>query len=114
MKLAMVQMLVEPGCKKSNLARAEQRIAEAAARGAEVVLLPEAMPLGWTHPSALTEADAIPAVGSCSRLCAAAKRFAIFLCCGLIERSGDSIFNAAVLIDPSGGVIVHHRKIYEL
>ena len=54
MKLALLQMLVEPGRKEANLARAEQRIAEAAARGADIVLLPEAMPIGWTHPTART------------------------------------------------------------
>jgi predicted amidohydrolase len=114
MKLAVVQMLVEPGQKLSNLARAEQRIAEAAGRGAEVVLLPEAMPLGWTHPSALTDADVIPGGESCARLKQAATEHGVFVCSGLVERCESKTFNAAVLIDPAGRVILHHRKIHEL
>ena len=114
MKLALVQMLVEPGRKESNLARAEARIAEAASRGSEMVLSPEAMPLGWTHPSARTEADAIPDGESCVRLCRAAKTHKVFVCAGIIERAGGKVFNAAVLINPAGEVIIHHRKIYEL
>ena len=114
MKLAMAQMLVEPGRKEANLLRAEQRIAEAAAQGAEVVVLPEATPLGWTHPSARTEADAVPEGESCSRLRRAAKAHGVYVCAGIIERGGNRVFNAAVLINPSGAIVLHHRKIHEL
>ena len=51
-KLALVQMYVEPGNLQKNLSNAEKLIAEAAAGGADFVLLPEVMDLGWTHPSA--------------------------------------------------------------
>ena len=114
MKLAIVQMLVEPGRKEANLDRAEQRIADAATKGAQVILLPEAMPLGWTHPSARTEADAIPGGESCLRLRQAARSHNVFICAGVIERAADHIFNAAVLINPAGDVILQHRKIHEL
>src|SRR5204862_7435842 len=59
--LAMIQMRVEGGQKQSNLEHARELIWRAAGQGAQVVLLPEAMPLGWTHSSARKEADAIPA-----------------------------------------------------
>ena len=36
------------------------------------------------------------------------------MCAGLIERHGSRVYNAAVLIDPSGEVILHHRKLNEL
>jgi len=107
-------MLVEPGNKQGNLSRAEQWIAKAAGQGADAILLPEATPLGWTHPSALTEADEIPAGESCARLSHAAREHQIFVCAGLIEQAGPKIFNAAVLIDRAGDVIIHHRKIHEL
>lgn len=110
----MAQMFVEPGEKQANLERAESWIAEAGGRGAEVVVLPEALSLGWTHPSARTEADEIPNGESCSRLRAAARRHRIFVCAGFLERAGEKIFNAAVLVDSSGEVILHHRKIHEL
>jgi predicted amidohydrolase len=114
MKIALGQMLVEPGEKQSNLARAEQRIAEAAARGADIVVLPEALTLGWTHPSARTMADEIPNGESCARLRAAAREHRLFVCAGILERAGERIFNAAVLIDPGGELLLHHRKIHEL
>lgn len=58
--LALAQMLVTPGDVAGNLARAEQRIASAAAQGADIVLLPEALDCGWAHPSARELAGAIP------------------------------------------------------
>jgi predicted amidohydrolase len=112
MKLTLAQMLVEPGQKSANLLRAERHIAEA--RGTDAVILPEALTLGWTHPSAREHADEIPDGESCTRLRVAARRQQVYVCAGLIERTADKIFNAAVLIDPRGEVIAHHRKIYEL
>lgn len=113
-KLALIQMLVEGGAKAQNLERAEARIGEAAALGASIVLLPEALDLGWTHPSARTEAEAIPDGEPCRRLQATAQRHGVFVCAGLTERSGDRLFNAAVLFDPQGEILLHHRKIHEL
>jgi predicted amidohydrolase len=53
-KLALLQMRTEPGDRNRNLAHAEELISTAAAKGAKCILLPEAMNLGWTHPSART------------------------------------------------------------
>jgi len=65
--LAMAQMLVEGGKPDANLARAERMIANAAAKGAQVVVLPECMNLGWTHPSTRELAQPIPGA-HCERL----------------------------------------------
>ena len=72
-KLALVQMLVEGGRKEANLRRAIERIQEAAASGAQVMILPEAMTLGWTHSSAKRDAEEIPGGDCCLRLREAAR-----------------------------------------
>jgi predicted amidohydrolase len=113
-KLALIQMKVRPGQKPENLRHAVELIAKAVAAGASVVVLPEAMPLGWTDPSAKTDADEIPAGCSCSTLRAAARQMKVYVCSGLVERCGNRVFNAAVLINPRGEVILHHRKVHEL
>jgi len=112
--LAMAQMRVDGGQKRANLDSAVRCVSEAANADAEVVLLPETLSLGWTHPSARTEADAIPDGESCKALRDSAKDHRVFICAGLVERAGDRVFNSAVLIDPAGEVILHHRKINEL
>jgi predicted amidohydrolase len=114
MKLALAQMLVEPGQPDRNLDRAEQRIADASGQGADLVLLPECLDLGWTHPSARERATAIPDGETCRRFIAAARTHRVFVCAGLVERAADRLYNAAVLIDPEGTLRLHHRKIHEL
>jgi predicted amidohydrolase len=59
-KLAAIQMRVEGGQKQTNLARAAQLVQSTANGCAKVVVLPEAMTLGWTHPACFAEADEIP------------------------------------------------------
>ncbi len=113
-KLALVQMAVTPGARAANLQRATGWIAHASATGARVVLLPEALDLGWTHPAARAEAEAIPDGTTCAQLCAAARAYRVYVCAGLVERAGETIYNAAVLISPAGEVLLHHRKLNEL
>ena len=113
-KLALVQMRVEGGRRASNVRRAVERIETAAVHGAQVVVLPEAMNLGWTHSSAETEADEIPDGFSCSKLREAARQNKVYVCAGLVEWAGRHVFNSAVLIGPQSEVILHHRKLNEL
>jgi predicted amidohydrolase len=107
-------MLVEGGEKERNLARAEARIATAARAGAACVLLPETLDLGWTHPSSRKDAEAIPGGEPCRRLCSAAREHGVCVCAGLTERAGEEVYNSAVLIGPSGNVLLLHRKLNEL
>ncbi|MCC7334816.1 MAG: carbon-nitrogen hydrolase family protein [Pirellulaceae bacterium] len=113
-KIALVQMLVTGGAKQENLRRAELAIAEAAGQGAQLVLLPETLDLGWTHPSAKEQAEAIPGGEPYERLSAAAKQHGVFVCAGLTERERMQVFNSAVLIDDSGQLLLKHHKLNEL
>ena len=113
-KLALIQMRVEGGAKAANLGRAVAHLASAAASGAQVALLPETLSLGWTHRSALTDADEVPDGETCRALRDAARQHGIYVCAGLVERAGAVRYNAAVLIDARGSVLLHHRKIHEL
>ena len=113
-KLAMAQMEVDAGKLDANLDRAEKRIAEAAANKAKIIVLPEVMDLGWTDSSAKTMAYEIPGGKTCRRLRDAAIKNNIYVCAGIVERDKDKTYNAAVIIDPSGKVILAHRKINEL
>ena len=119
-QLALAQMRVVLGDRAGNLGRAVARIAEAATRGADVVLLPEALDLGWAHPAALARAEPIPGGPGCELLRHAAADHRIFVCAGLSERvagagaGGTKVFNSAVLFGPGGELLLHHRKINEL
>ncbi len=113
-RLAMAQMLVEGGEKQKNLDRAVKRIEEAAKNKAGLILLPEAMDLGWTHSAAKTEAGTIPGGEAFETLTKAAKKNNIYVCAGIIEKDGSRTFNSAVLINRKGELVLKHRKINEL
>ena len=110
-KLALVQMKVEGGNRETNLVRAREKIKSAADQGADIVLLPEAMDLGWAHPSALTDAAAIPGGETCQMLMASAMDNQVYICSGLVEKAGDQVYNSALFLSPSGEILMHHRKI---
>ncbi|NQT27169.1 carbon-nitrogen hydrolase family protein [candidate division KSB1 bacterium] len=113
-KLAIIQMTVVGGDRDINLTHASKRIAEAATNGAQIILLPEAMDLGWTDPSALTDAEPIPNGKTSKFLVQMAMQHHIYICSGLIEKDENTVYNSAVLINPAGEIILHHRKINEL
>jgi predicted amidohydrolase len=113
-KLALVQMTVVDGDRDANLQHAKEKIEEAVANKADVILLPEAMDLGWTDPSALTEAQPIPEGQTSQFLIGLAKKHNVFICSGLIEKDGDKVYNSAIIVDPSGKIVLTHRKINEL
>ena len=112
-QLAMAQMLVEGGQVEANLQRAAGMIREAGTRGCKVVVLPECLDWGWMHPAAQRLAQPIPGAYS-DILGQAAGEAGVFVAAGLTERSGNRLYNAAVLISPEGEILLKHRKINEL
>ena len=112
-RVGMAQMRVEPGDAAANLGRAARMVGDAADQGCDVVVLPECLDLGWTHASARTEAVGIPGPTTAA-LAKAAAQHGIMVAAGIVERDGDRLYNAAVLISPAGELLSHHRKINEL
>lgn len=112
--LALCQMKIIGGDRSANLDHASDMIREAKKNGANFILLPEAMDLGWTDPSALTQAEPVPNGITCTHLRDLARSEQVYICSGLIEKDEDKVYNSAVIIDPSGEVILLHRKINEL
>ncbi|MCX6623892.1 MAG: carbon-nitrogen hydrolase family protein, partial [Acidobacteria bacterium] len=113
LKIGMGQTAVRWGDADANLERAAGMIAQAASASCTFVVLPECLDLGWTHPEARQFACPIPGERS-NRLAQAAKENAIWVVAGLTERDGDSVYNAAVLLDDQGELRAKHRKINEL
>lgn len=113
-RLALVQLHLLPASRARNLQRALACIGEAARGGADIVVLPEALPLGWMDATTATLADAVPDGPTCLAFRDAARRHGVYVCTGVVERDGDEVFNAAVLIDGAGNVVLRHRKLHEL
>ena len=112
-RVGMGQMLVEGAAPAANLERALRMIRDAGAQSCDVVVLPECLDTGWTHPTARELAEPIPGPHS-EALADAAREAGIHVVAGITERDGDRIYNAAVLISPAGDILLKHRKINEL
>jgi predicted amidohydrolase len=112
--LALIQMHVVGGQKRDNVARAQSLIGQARENGADLALLPETMDLGWTDKSSLSDAEPVPGGMPYAALAKAASTYGIFVCAGLTESDGASVFNSAVLIDRNGKLLAKHRKLNEL
>ena len=108
--VGMAQMLVEGGALDANMARAGEMIDQAADEGCAICVLPEALDVGWTHPSAADLAEPIPGP-TCDRLTEAAVNAGIYVVAGITERAAGRIYNASVLISPTGDLLLRHRKI---
>jgi len=108
--LGMGQLLVEGGHIDENLARAARMIERAAESRCSIVVLPECLDVGWTHPTARKLAAPIPGRQS-QALCVAARKAGIHVVAGITERDRERIYNTAILVSPGGEILLKHRKI---
>jgi N-carbamoylputrescine amidase len=109
-KVAMCQIFSLDGDRAGNFARIENAVREAKDAGAEIACFPEAVILGWVNPDAHKRAFPIPGADS-DRLCGLASKYDVHLCVGLAEKDGRKLYDAAVLIDNAGQILLKHRKI---
>ena len=110
MHLGIGQLLVEGGEPERNFERAARMVSKAAAKGCDILLLPETIDFAWTHPSSLTESHSIPGPFS-DFFCEQARENKLYICVGLTEKTPHGNYNSALLIDDQGRIILQHRKI---
>ena len=109
--VALLQLAVTID-KDVNIAKARLQIAEAAATGAQLVVLPEV----WNSPYATVAfpeyAEAIPGGPSTEMLTAAANEHGIWIVGGSIPEvdSTGKIFNSCPIVSPDGTIVAVHRK----
>jgi len=109
--LVVIRLTTDHG---ANLEAALDGLARAARAHARLALLPEAaftglannddpehdLPLGQPIPGRFTD-----------RLSSAARHHSMYIATGLLERDADHLYDAAVLVDPSGEILLHYRRI---
>ncbi len=102
--------LAEP---ERNLEACLAKLEEAAAAGAELLVLPECAIPGYMFESAeeaLPFAEEVPGPSS-ELLERESRRLGMHVVCGLLERDGDTLRNAAVLVGPDG-LVGTYRKTH--
>jgi nitrilase len=128
-RVAVVQAGSIPFDTAATLACAEHWIAEAAAAGAKLVLFPEALiggypkgedfgaRVGWRTPEgralfARYHECAIDVPGPVTeRLAECARKHALWIACGAIERSAGTLYCSVLFFSPDGELAGRHRKV---
>ena len=113
-KVACLQTHPRVGDKASNVAASLASIERAAALGARLIVLPELANSGYvftTRAEAFALAEEVPNGPTCQAWMTAATRLGVTLVAGIAERQGDALYNAAVVIGPTG-YIGTFRKVH--
>jgi len=117
MRVAAVQFKANKGDKVRSLARLAH-LAEAAAAGSDLVVLPEMAATGYLFPSreAIAPVTEVAASGETfAALAPVARTHGAWLVAGFAERDRGRYFNSALVIDPAGELRFVYRKtlLYE-
>ena len=115
LSLGLVQMAMRPD-KASNVAKARAAIADAARRGAQVVVLPELFASPYfcqtQDPDLFELAEAVPGPTS-EAIAAAAKEHRVAVVTPLFERRAAGIYhNSLVVYGPDGAALGMYRKMH--
>lgn len=112
-RIAGVQMDVRFADPGSNVTHVVEQIATTAGNGARLTVFPECVVSGYCFDSksaAWEAAETIPGPAT-DRVAEACQRHDTHVVFGMLERSGDDLFNTAVLVGPDG-VIARYRKAH--
>ncbi|KAG6626973.1 hypothetical protein CIPAW_15G090400 [Carya illinoinensis] len=114
-KIGLCQISVTPD-KERNIVHARKAIEEAAAKGAQLVLLPEIWNSPYSNECFPVYAEDIDAGGDASpsttMLSEVSRRLKITIVGGSIpERSGDRIYNTCCVFGTDGKLKAKHRKL---
>lgn len=111
LKISLVQLAFEFGNVDENFRRAAPQIAEASARGTDLVLLPELWASGFDLPNWAQYATALND-GSFARLGNLACGHHITLGSSLLELDRGCIYNTFALFGADGSLLGSYRKIH--
>jgi predicted amidohydrolase len=112
-RVAVAQLDPALGEPERNLETCLNRLEEAREAGADLLVLPECAIPGYMFDSAdeaMPFAEEIPGP-STAALETACRRLGVHAVCGLLERDGDLLRNAAVLVGPEG-LVGSYRKTH--
>ena len=109
--VALAQMNIMLGESAANLAAARDWAAQAAARGADVLVLPELWTSGYDLARAGELADS-PGTGAFAEVAALARQHSIAICGSQLARQPGRPTNTAVLYGADGALLGSYSKIH--
>ena len=95
---------------QENLVQFSKFIDEAASQKADIVCLPEGVTIVGTQHDYISASEPVPGPTT-EFLGKIAKKHKLYIVAGILERTGDTVFNTAVLIDRNGNFVGKYRKV---
>ena len=117
-RVASVQFEHAPNDKRANVARIEHFCAEAARRGAEIIVCPECCVTGYWHLRKLSRqelldlAEPVPSGPTSQALLQLAARLRVTVGAGLVEVGDDGTLYNSYLVAMPDGQSRRHRKLH--
>ncbi|NDL64036.1 nitrilase family protein [Acerihabitans arboris] len=112
--VACLQMEPVFGETARNVQATVALIEQAAARGANLMVLPELCNTGYVFASraeAFALGETLPDGPSCQAWIDCARRLGVYIVAGITEREGELLYNAAAIVGPEG-FIGRYRKVH--
>ena len=109
-RVAAAQIFCLDGDKPGNLVRIENAMKAAQAAAVDIICFPEMALMGWVNPDAHQQSQPIPGQDAAA-LAALARQYQMYVVVGLGEKEGDQLYDAAILLDPNGEILLKHRKV---
>ena len=110
LRVAVVQMESKNGNILSNLNHATEFINQAAAKGAELILLPELMSTGYIFSTEIWDAAESKNGPTEKWMMSNSARLGVWLGTSYLEADGEDFFNTFVLTAPNGKIVGRVRK----
>ncbi len=95
---------------QENLVQFSNLIAKAGIQKADIVCLPEGVTLVGTPHDYISASEAVPGPTT-EFLGEVARKHHLYIVAGILEKTGDTVFNTAVLIDRNGNLAGKYRKV---
>ncbi len=109
--IALAQMDLDLGQPERNLAAARARVAQAQARGADIVVLPELWASAYDLEHGRAHAAAL-GTGMFAEIESMAREYHIAIVGSLLESDGIRLYNTATYVDKEGHRLSAYRKVH--
>lgn len=120
-KIALCQTTVDYD-KSKSIANAQKALEEAAAKGAQLIVLGEMFGCPYATKYFREYGEAVPAPGDPAPtersptvrfLCSKAKELKVWIVGGTVpELCGDQVHNTSIAVNPEGVIVARHRKVH--
>ncbi|MBU0492013.1 MAG: carbon-nitrogen hydrolase family protein [Chloroflexi bacterium] len=114
MRICLIPLKTEPRNPAANLVHLKRCLGHAARYKPDLVVFPECTLTGYLCDERDIKLFAEPIPGPATgQIAQQAREHVVHICFGLLEATDQGTFNAAVLFDRTGQIVLRHRKLQE-